>query len=214
MQTSQILIASLIGYLFGCIQTAYFVGKTIGKTDIRQHGSGNAGASNITVVMGWKYGFITATIDVLKGILPVVIVRALYPDTPALAYFAGMAAILGHIFPFYLRFRGGKGVATLVGMFLGYQWPLSLLLIGVMIALPLLFDFIVVGSLTVFVLLSVFTFMLKMPWLCRIIALLLTIIAFIKHAENVQRIRKDEEVRISEVLKRKKQQEARGKNSE
>lgn len=204
MQLLQIIIVSLIGYLFGCIQTAYFLSKIINKTDIRQHGSGNAGASNVTLVMGWKYGLITASIDVLKGILPVVIVRALYPTTPALAYFAGMAAIFGHLFPFYLKFRGGKGVATLMGMFLGYQWPLGLMLMGMMIVLPLLFDYIVVGSLTVFVLLPILTFMLKMPWLCKIIASVLTIIAFIKHAENIQRIRTDEEVRISEVLKNKR----------
>ncbi len=204
MQISKVLIALFIGYLFGCIQTAYILSKIIGKIDIREHGTGNAGASNITVIMGWKYGIMTAAVDVLKGILPVIIVRAIYPNTSELAYLAGMMAILGHIFPFYLKFHGGKGVATLVGMFLGYQWPLGLLLIAVMIVLPLLFDFIVVGSLTVFVLLSIFTFVLNMPWICKILALALTLIAFIKHAENVQRIRNGEEVRISETIRGKK----------
>ncbi|MBN1873290.1 MAG: glycerol-3-phosphate 1-O-acyltransferase PlsY [Anaerolineae bacterium] len=203
MTITQILIAALIGYLFGCIQTAYLLGKFVGRFDIRQMGSGNAGASNVTVIMGWKYGIITGILDILKGIVPVLIVKTLYLDTPALAYFAGQAAILGHIFPFYLNFRGGKGVATLVGMFLGYHWPFGLLLVGLMIVLPFTFDFIVVGSLTVFTVSAILTFVLELPWLCKLTALVLTVIAFIKHAENIQRIRNNEEVRMSDTFKKK-----------
>jgi len=203
MSLTQILMVSLIGYLFGCLQTAYLLGKLIRKTDIREHGSGNAGASNVTMVMGWKYGLLTATVDVLKGIIPVVVVKALYPDQPVLAYFSGLAAIFGHIFPFYLGFRGGKGVATLVGMFLGYQRPLGLLLMALMIVLPLIFDYIVVGSLTVFALLAILTFVLNLPWWCQITALSLTLVATVKHCENIARIRKGEEVHIRAVLKRR-----------
>lgn len=204
MTTIQIFIAALIGYLFGCIQTAYILSKVVGGFDIRQRGTGNAGASNITVQMGLKYGIITGIFDILKGIAAVLIVKSLYPTASnALAYFAGQIAVLGHIFPFYLKFRGGKGVATLVGMFLGYQWAFGLLLIGLMIILPLVSDFIVVGSLTVFTVLSILTFVLELPWLCKITALGLTLIAFIKHADNVQRIRYNEEVRVSEVFWKK-----------
>ena len=109
----QAIIAILIGYAFGCIQPAYFLGKMIGKMDIREQGSGNAGASNITAIMGWKYGVIVGLVDILKGIFAVLVVRWIYPDSPDLAYLSGIMAILGHIFPFYLKFRGGKGVATL-----------------------------------------------------------------------------------------------------
>ncbi len=116
---NQAIIAILIGYAFGCIQSAYFLSKMFGKMDIREHGSGNAGASNITAIMGLKYGFFVALIDILKGIFAVLVVKWIFPNIPDLAYLSGIMAIIGHIFPFYLKFRGGKGVATLVGMMIG-----------------------------------------------------------------------------------------------
>jgi len=131
------IIAILIGYAFGCIQSAYFFSKIVGKMDIREHGSGNAGASNITTIMGVKFGFIVGLVDVLKGIFAVLVVKWIYPDSPDLAYLSGIMAILGHIFPFYLKFRGGKGVATLVGMMFGLNWKLGILF-ALLVALPAL----------------------------------------------------------------------------
>mgnify|MGYP000116291083 CR=1 FL=1 len=201
---AQILIVCFIGYLFGCIQTAYILGKIIAGIDIRQQGSGNAGASNVVTVLGLKYGVITGVADILKGVLPVVIVRALYPATPALAYAAGMAAIIGHIFPFYLKFRGGKGVATLMGMMLAYDLRLGLLFIAVILGVVLVVDYIAIGSLTVFTLLPIVTFRLRLPLWCQVAAILLAVIAYIKHAENVQRIRKGTELHVRAILMKKK----------
>ena len=200
---AQILLSSLVGYLFGCVQTAYFVAKAVAGIDIRQQGSGNAGASNVVTVLGLKYGAITGVMDILKGILPVVIVRALYPATPALAYTAGMAAIIGHIFPFYLKFRGGKGVATLIGMMLAYDLRLGLLFIAVILGVALVVDYIAIGSIAVFTLLPIATFMLKLPLWCQVAALLLALIAYIKHAENVRRIRDGEEPRVRATIMKK-----------
>ncbi len=147
----QIIIALLVGYLFGSIQPAYFLSKLVAKTDIREHGSGNAGASNITAIMGWKYGFIVAFIDVLKAMLAVLLIKWIYPHSPDLAYLAGIMAIIGHLFPFYMNFRGGKGVAALVGMMLGINWKLGILFMF-LVALPaLLADYIVAGSLKAFI---------------------------------------------------------------
>jgi glycerol-3-phosphate acyltransferase PlsY len=202
MQIRSEILAVLIGYLFGCIQTAYILGKLVGKMDIRKTGSGNAGASNVTIILGWKYGIITAVVDVLKGVVPVVLVKALYPSVPALAYLAGLAAIAGHIFPFYLGFTGGKGVATLLGMLLGYDFRWGLVFVAVMIVMPLTFDYIVAGSLTVFTGLPILTYSLALPPVCLVTALVLTIIAYVKHWENVQRIRAGAEIRIKDTLKR------------
>ena len=207
MQVSSGLIVFLIGYLFGCIQTAYILGKTVEKIDIREKGSLNAGASNAFMILGMKYGIITGLVDILKGTVPVLLVKALYPAEPALAFLAGLSAIVGHIFPFYLRFKGGKGVATLVGMLLGYDVRWGLVFLVIMIIVPFASDYMAVGSLTVFTILPVLTFILDLPYSCLVLAFILTVVAYIKHWPNVQRIRAGEEVRLSKALKKRSERE-------
>ena len=200
----QIIIALLIGYFFGSIQPAYFISKIVAKMDIREHGTGNAGASNITAIMGWKYGFIVAFIDVLKAMLAVLVVKWIYPHSPDLAYLAGIMAILGHLFPFYMNFRGGKGVAALAGMMLGINWKLGILFM-LLVALPaLLADYIVVGSLTAFIALPIVTYSLKYPTTLILIGAFMTLLVFYLHRGNIKRIINKEELRISTVIKRKK----------
>lgn len=204
MQIIEIFVAVCFGYVFGCFQTAYILGKTVGKLDIRDSGSGNAGASNVTMVLGWKFGILTATVDVLKGMLPVVIVRELYPAAPELAFLAGLAAIVGHMFPFYLRFRGGKGVATLLGLILGYNLRWGLVFIATMIVVPLIFDYVAIGSLTVFAGLPFLTYGLALPPVCLVFAGILTVIAFGKHMENLRHMRTGEEVHLRDAMKKRK----------
>jgi len=200
---SQAIFAILIGYAFGCIQPAYFLSKVVGKMDIREQGSGNAGASNVTAIMGWKYGFIVGLVDVLKGIFAVLVVKWIYPDSPDLAYLSGIMAILGHIFPFYMKFRGGKGVATLVGMMFGLNWKLGILFV-LLVALPaLLADYIVVGSFTAFIALPIVTYILSYPIVFTLMSVCLTILCFYLHRANIQRIINKEELKIRAVIKRK-----------
>ena len=199
----QFILAVLIGYAFGSIQPAYFLSKAVGKIDIREHGSGNAGASNITAIMGWKYGFIVALIDVLKGILAVLIVRWIFPDNPEAVFLSGLMAIVGHIYPFYMNFRGGKGVAALIGMMFGLDWKLGLIFI-LLVAVPaLLTDYIVIGSFTAFTGLPVVTYILGYPLIFIVVSVFLTILCFYLHRFNIQRIINKEETKISSVIKRK-----------
>ena len=132
------VICLLIGYVFGLFQTGYIVGK-IKHIDIRKQGSGNAGSTNAVRVMGWKAGAMTFAGDVLKCVLAVLLVRYLYRDTDMtllLGMYAGFGATLGHNFPFYLKFKGGKGIAVLAGLvvstgFLLVPVPLAAFLIAV-----------------------------------------------------------------------------------
>jgi len=109
------LICVVIGYLFGLFQTGYFYGK-LKHIDIRQHGSGNAGTTNALRTLGWTAGAITFLGDCLKCVAAVAVVYWLYGSThdniSLLAMYAGMGAVLGHNFPFYLKFKGGKGIAA------------------------------------------------------------------------------------------------------
>ena len=199
----QTIIAGLIGYLFGSIQPAYFLSKVVGKMDIREHGSGNAGASNITTIMGLRYGVVVGLVDILKGIFAVFVVKWIYPYSPDLAYLSGIMAIIGHIFPFYMKFRGGKGVATLVGMMFGLNWKLGILF-ALLVALPaLLTDYIVIGSFTSFIALPIVTYLLGYPIVFTLVSVCLTILCFFLHRANIQRIINKEELKISAVIKKK-----------
>lgn len=116
------VIAVAIGYVSGLFQTGYFYGKSQG-IDIRQQGSGNAGTTNSLRVLGWKAGLITFAGDLFKAIFAVLLVRMIFGQTypqaaKVLGLYAGFGAVLGHNFPFYLKFKGGKGIACTSGMIL------------------------------------------------------------------------------------------------
>ena len=200
---NQILLTALIGYGFGCIQSAFLLGKLVGKMDIREHGSGNAGASNITATLGLKYGIIVGLIDILKGLFAVLVIKWIYPGQPNLAYLAGLMAVTGHIFPFFMKFRGGKGVSTLVGMMIGINWKLGILFALLVVIPALLTDYIVAGSFGVFIALPIVTFLYGYPLTFTLIGISFTVLCFYLHRENIRRILKKEELKISAVLKKK-----------
>ncbi|RLD08842.1 MAG: acyl-phosphate glycerol 3-phosphate acyltransferase [Chloroflexota bacterium] len=197
---TQIMLTLIIGYLFGCLQSAFILGKLVRKIDIRDHGSGNAGASNITSTLGLKFGVIVGLVDILKGFFAVQVVKWIYPGNPDLAYLAGLMAILGHIFPFYLKFRGGKGVATLAGMMFGVNWKLGLFFV-LLVAVPaLVTDYIVAGSFSTFIALPIVTYFSGYPILMTLLSLGLTVLCFYLHRANIQRILDKEELKISAVI--------------
>lgn len=126
------LVCVAIGYVFGLFQTGYIYGELKG-TDIRQHGSGNAGATNALRTLGWKAGLITLLGDCFKCVFAVLLVRALfagrYPDENMgvlLGMYAALGVILGHNFPFYLKFKGGKGIAATAGLYLSLDPVMTL----------------------------------------------------------------------------------------
>lgn len=199
---SSMVIAIAVGYVFGNLPTAYLLGRMAQGIDIREHGSGNVGASNATIVLGWRYGLTTAIVDILKGLIPMLIVGSLYPAEPALPYLTGLAAIIGHIFPLTLRFRGGKGIATLLGLFLGLDWRLGVGAFVMIIAITWISDYIVFGSLTLYVLFPVAVFLLGFALSYVLVAVGLTALGFYKHAINLRRLPRGEEVPLSAVMKK------------
>lgn len=108
-----------MGYIFGCIQTSYFIGKYKFKVDVKSKGSKNAGASNGVMLFGWKYGIFIGLVDIIKAYIPTVFILYNYPDNMFLASLAGGGVILGHIYPFFMGFDGGKGMSSYFGMLLG-----------------------------------------------------------------------------------------------
>ena len=123
------VIATIIGYLIGCFSTADTVSR-FKHVNIHREGTGNPGASNVTFILGWKMGVLVGGTDILKGILATLLTTVI-TGSQSLGIFAGCGCILGHMFPFYLKFRGGKGIAAMGGTILSFHWtyiPIDLLL--------------------------------------------------------------------------------------
>lgn len=208
------LICLVIGYVCGLLQTGYLVGK-LNHIDIRKEGSGNAGSTNAVRVMGWKAGLMTFAGDVLKCVLAIFLVRYLYRGSeylPLLAMYAGMGATLGHNFPFYLKFKGGKGIAVLAGLVISTNpamvpVPLAAFLIAVIFS-----RYVSLGSLLASTLffIEVVTFgqyglfNMAAPYLYEmyILVLLLTILAWYRHKENIRRLLAGEENRFGSGKKK------------
>lgn len=194
------IICLAIGYVCGLLQTGYLVGK-MNHVDIRKEGSGNAGSTNALRVLGWKAGAMTFAGDVIKCLAAVLIARYLYRDTqyvPLLAMYAGMGATLGHNFPFYLKFKGGKGIAVLAGLILAtglvmMPIPLSAFLIAV-----LLTRYVSLGSLlasSMFFLevlfygqLGGFGMAFRYRMELYVLVFLLMVLAWVRHKENIKRL--------------------------
>ncbi|MBR5021143.1 MAG: glycerol-3-phosphate acyltransferase [Oscillospiraceae bacterium] len=142
------ILAILGGYLLGCSNMAYWLAKARG-VDLRSGGSGNLGASNAVTMMGWKAGVITALHDGAKAFLAVLLFRWIFPEVEAIGTVAGVAAVYGHIYPFYLKFKGGKGLASYVGLLVALNWKLALALFVVIAIATVVTDYIVVGTVLV-----------------------------------------------------------------
>lgn len=139
------ILVILLGYLLGSSHMAHYLSK-LKKVDLRSGGSGNLGGSNVTVLMGWKAGILTTVHDVAKAMLAVWLARLIFPDVTHAGAIAGVAAVMGHIFPFYLKFRGGKGFASYIGMILMLNWKFALVIIGLVVLVTVVSDYIVMGT--------------------------------------------------------------------
>jgi glycerol-3-phosphate acyltransferase PlsY len=131
----KIFLTLLLAYGIGSFSSAYFIGRVFKNIDIRKYGSGNAGATNAIRVMGNKLGIVTFLLDVLKGIIVVLVSRAILGDMGG--YIGGFAAVIGHNWPIFIGFKGGKGVATSLGVIFILHWPTAIicLLLGMVIFL-------------------------------------------------------------------------------
>lgn len=176
----------LIGYLLGCSNMAWYLAKSKG-VDIRGKGSGNPGASNAMILMGWKAGVLVGLHDIGKAALAVLICRGLFPSLPLAGEIAGAACVLGHLFPFYLGFRGGKGFASYLGAVAALNWRFALGLGVAIILLVLVTDYMVVGTMTTVISYPVYNLLIRHFWSALVLALVSLLIVY-KHRENFKRI--------------------------
>lgn len=205
-----LIIISILSYLIGCLHGSVVAGKLTG-VNLKEAGVKNAGASNATIVLGKKYGALVATIDIAKGAVVIIIVNIILAQTAytsdfihLLLFIAGASVLLGHVFPFYMNFNGGKGTATIIGVLLALNWKLGLLALLLFVVVALLSDFIVIGVFTLYVsLIAIALWKFPSSWTL-LISMILLIIAIVKHMENFKRMKAGDEKRISAVFKKKK----------
>ncbi|MFH1746800.1 MAG: glycerol-3-phosphate 1-O-acyltransferase PlsY [Planctomycetota bacterium] len=205
------VVAVLVAYLVGAIPFGLLIGRAHG-VDVRQHGSRNIGATNVGRVIGYKWGKLCLLLDILKGLLPVLAARFLVfrdePDAGGLACWLliAVAAVLGHVFPVYLRFRGGKGVATTIGVALGVVPYYTVAMVAALLGYALVrftTGLVSLGSLTIAVVfpLALYAYLrlqglpLARFWPLLVVAIALGLLILVRHRSNLRRLLRGEEYR-------------------
>lgn len=196
-----VIISLVLSYLIGSINTSIIVSKIMGKTDIRKHGSGNAGATNTLRVLGKKAALFVVIGDGLKGVISILIVRgicnALNIDSTIPVYFAGVFTILGHNFPVFFGFKGGKGILTSLFIILMIDWRIGLLILAISVGVIAATRYVSLGSCIGSVLFVVFALIFHRGDMWFIgFAVIMSAMAIIKHRTNIARLIKGTESKI------------------
>ena len=181
------ILTLLISYFVGTISGSYIIGNLFLNKDIRKYGSGNAGTTNAMRVLGKKAGVLTFLIDFLKGALVTLIIRKIFGDE--FVPLAILGAVIGHDFPFYMKFKGGKGVATTLGALALFNFPLTLICYVVWVLGTVLTKMVSVGSILFFVsIIIVYSFMSNLAMSNILIIDIIALIGIIRHKDNIKRI--------------------------
>ena len=187
-------------YLLGCSNMALYIGK--GKhIDLRSGGSGNLGASNAVTMIGWGAGFLVALHDIGKAALAVFLAKLCFPALPEIGAVAGTACVMGHIFPFYLKFKGGKGFASFIGMTLILNWKLALVVMALVLLATVITDYIVVGTTLAVLTVPAYQGFAEQSLLPVLILGIATVVILFKHRENFVRIYKGTEIGLRSAAK-------------
>jgi glycerol-3-phosphate acyltransferase PlsY len=190
----EMIVSLLFGYLCGTIPFGLLLTKFAGLGDVRQIGSGNIGATNVLRTGNKLVAALTLLGDALKGTVPVLVMTHVFGQQAGIL--AGLAAFFGHLFPMWLGFKGGKGVATSIGVLLGLYWPLGVLFIGVWLAVALSVKVSSLSALTASLLTPLWAWLLDERALI-LPAAVLTLAVWITHRANIARLIKGQEPTIS-----------------
>lgn len=185
----KVLAMFILGYLAGCFQTAYLLGKYKKHIDIRQYGSGNSGTTNALRVMGLKLGLLTFIGDFLKAFLAVLLVLILTKDF-FLGVVIGCGVIIGHDFPFFLKFKGGKGIASTMGMVFAIDYKVGLILVAIMLAVVFLTKYVSLASILMCIGLGLYFFisLYHLDLNAGILFVGIGLLGLFQHRSNIKRL--------------------------
>ena len=209
-----ILGSLIIGYFFGCFNLSYMISKIKGF-DIRHVGSGNAGASNVVIVIGKKIGLFVAVVDIFKAYFAFRLAAMFFPDACIgsiswAGVLAGTGAVIGHILPFYMGFKGGKGLACFGGTVLGIDCRLFVILFIIALLIAIVTDYICFAPITMSFIVPATVGFVYQTWIPSAILSIASVAILIKHRENLARIRSGEELRFHFLWRRKDESERFG----
>ena len=183
----EILALLVLAYLLGSISSAILLSRMMGFKDPRSEGSKNPGATNVLRIAGKKAAFFTLIGDCLKGLIPVLIAGALFPD-PLIGALAAFAAFAGHCFPVFFAFRGGKGVATAIAATVGFDWLAGAILIAIWLLFARVFKISSLAAIISFCALPLLIYWrVPNPSVCAVFAAISVILIW-RHRENIQRL--------------------------
>ena len=182
--TYGVILALVFGYLLGSIPFGLLLTRAAGLGDVRKIGSGNIGATNVLRTGNKGLAAATLLLDALKGTAAVLIAGHFAPET---AVWAGLGAFLGHLFPAWLGFKGGKGVATYLGVLIGLAWQVALIFAVVWLAMAFLFRYSSLAALTAAIVVPIALYLISTPQIAGLFVVM-SIIVFIKHRENISRL--------------------------
>jgi len=202
-----IIIIILLGYLFGCLNGSQMIGK-LKNINIKQNGMKNAGATNTTVLLGWKFGFIVAFIDIIKAVISLMVATVFLNKVGVaiewhvlLLYVNALFVIVGHNYPIQMSFNGGKGTASLFGVLLFIDWKFAVLGLFILLLFAIVTNYFVTGTLMLYLSFIGYSFYYfgRGP---ATIAFLFTMLFVMKHVENAKRIINKEEVKVTSLFRR------------
>ena len=191
-----IVVSILFAYLLGSVSSSYIAGKMTAGVDIREHGSGNAGATNTLRVLGWKLGLVVLIADVVKGILAVAFAHLVTNGSVTAMALSGLFAVIGHNWPVYFSFRGGKGVATTIGVLMTIAWVPSIYAALVALVLLVFTRYVSLASLTYVTLTPLFQLFLHTSAIVIIISFVIAALSFWRHRTNIDRLLHGRENRV------------------
>ena len=196
MVSVQGVLLMLGGYLAGSVPTGVILAKLFTTKDIRQEGSGNIGATNVYRVLGARLGVLTLVGDVVKGVIPVLLTRILLTDDLWIASVA-LATFLGHLYPLFLRFRGGKGVATALGIFIVIAPLVVACAAGVFVVVAVVWRYVSLASLAASALMPLFLVIAGYSAVYIGLGLIVGCLIFYRHRDNITRLKAGVEKKIS-----------------
>lgn len=195
------VLVCLMGYCLGCSHMAVYLAKWK-KIDLKNLGSGNNGASNAAIVLGWRAGILTALHDMGKAALAVAAAGWLFPQLAYAREAAGAACVVGHVFPVFLKFRGGKGFAPYLGMTLVLNWKLALILMLAVAVITLAADYIVFGTFVTVCAVPIYQGIAHENLLAALILAAASAVVIWKHRENIVKILSGTEIGLRSTLRK------------
>ena len=191
----QYILVILLSYILGSSNMATYIAAAK-KVDLSAGGSGNPGASNAVILMGWWAGVLVAVHDIGKSALAVILARMVFPGLPLIGAAAGVASVLGHIYPFWMKFKGGKGFASYLGMTIALHWKFAIAVLLLVVVVTLITDYIVAATTTTIVIVPIGLGLLSGSWLLPLVLLIASAVIAWKHKDNYVRMYNGTEIRF------------------